>query len=157
MPDTEVDRNRLRHEVARRNAERLEAAKAAIDYGLVPSHCEPGMRAYIEVGQPVGNFLRAVISNDLMDAAARADGTNLHRLRDYALFLHNEAPSGCYGSPDAYRSWVRQDGLEGLYSYRAGREARDEGLKVDDFTQLSTDEQFRRGWSERDLELREVA
>lgn len=79
----------------------------------IPSHCEPSMRAYLELGRPVGSFLQAVIANDLMDAAFRADDENAASLRDYALLLRNVFPDAAYGSRHAYTAWVGQKGLSG--------------------------------------------
>lgn len=33
---------------------------------------------------------------------------------DYAMFLHNEAPCGCFGSPEHVKDWIAQGGLAGL-------------------------------------------
>ncbi len=65
---------------------------STINYELLPEHMREGMRRYIEKGAEVGSFLMAVLSNDLMEAAGRADHINLERLADYAHFLYNYAP-----------------------------------------------------------------
>ena len=44
-------------------------------YG-VPSHMHEGIVAYIETGRPVGGFLTALLSNDLMGALGKADLQN---------------------------------------------------------------------------------
>ena len=85
-----------------------------IDYGRLPEHMQDGMRLYIEKGIPPGSFQRAVLENDLMEAFRRADDTNAFRMRDYAVFLHSQAPCGCYGSPQHVKDWIAHRGLEGL-------------------------------------------
>ena len=41
---------------------------------------------------PIGHFLTALISNDLMETIGRADGTNTKVLPLYAKFLYNHMP-----------------------------------------------------------------
>lgn len=77
------------------------------DYSLLPAHCQGGMRRYIEEGIAPGDFMLAVLSNDLVGAASRADNTNINRLKDYALFLYNEVPSTCWGSREKVDAWMQ--------------------------------------------------
>lgn len=44
----------------------------------------------------------------------RADAENTAAMAAYARFLHNEAPCGCYGSPDHVKDWIAQGGLRGM-------------------------------------------
>ena len=76
------------------------------DYSKLPEHCRGGMKRYIEEGIPPGDFLEAVICNDLVQAFARADDTNITRLFDYANFLYNEVPSVCWGSKEKMLGWT---------------------------------------------------
>lgn len=85
-----------------------------IDYSRLPEHMRDGMRRYIENGIPPGSFQRAVLSNDLMEAFKRADDVNSAAMIDYARFLYNEAPGGCYGSPEHVKGWIAHRGLSGL-------------------------------------------
>lgn len=88
-----------------------------VEVGLgryVPEHCREGLRRYIACGRPLGDFLRAVVSNNFSNAVARADDTNLLRLHDYMLFLNNHAPRKCWGSEIAYGAWRDWGGLAGL-------------------------------------------
>ncbi len=79
----------------------------------IPGHCEPSMRAYLMRGQPVGSFLQAVLSNDLMDAAFRADSGNIAQLRTYALLLMGVFPDEAHGSRQKYNAWIESGGTEG--------------------------------------------
>ena len=48
-----------------------------IDYDAVPvDYMAAGMRRYIEYGIAPGSFMTAILCNDLMEAAQRADDTN---------------------------------------------------------------------------------
>lgn len=81
----------------------------------VPVTLAEGLIRYIDHGVPTGSFLEAVLSNDLMDAMARADIGNRYRVFEVAVFLHSVAPRGCYGSRDAVAEWIRHRGLAGLH------------------------------------------
>lgn len=83
-----------------------------LDYHLIPEHCREGMQRYIEQGILPGDFLRAIICNDLVEAASRADIINRYRLYDYAGFLF-QAPSGCWGSEEKMQAWHDRRGLSG--------------------------------------------
>jgi hypothetical protein len=61
---------------------------------------------YIAQGCPVGDFLSAVLANDLSDAVGRADDENMANLPAYVAYLYNEAPPACRGSREAVRSWI---------------------------------------------------
>lgn len=76
------------------------------DYSLVSEHCRGGLERYFEHHIPPGSFLTAVLSNDLMDAARRADSANQYRLFDYCRFLETYAPRSSYGSPEAVQKWL---------------------------------------------------
>lgn len=75
---------------------------------------------YIVQGHPVGDFLAAVLSNDLTKAVTKADAMNLPRLPDYVAFLNNVAPVGCFGSPAAFNEWLRTGGVTGRQRLRDG-------------------------------------
>ncbi len=53
---------------------------------------------YAQEGRPTGGFLRAVLANDLIEAATKADDENALLLLEYARFLYNHMPSDCWGS-----------------------------------------------------------
>lgn len=80
---------------------------------LIPEHMHGGMLRYIEKGIRPGDFLTAVLSNDLFGAVGRVDTTNRHRLFDYTTYLYNYAPGSCWGSGEAVKAWVESGGLEG--------------------------------------------
>lgn len=94
-------------------AELMRDAEDGLDR-YIPEHCREGLRFYIARGRPVGDFLRAVLSNSFTDVLAHADDTNLFCLHGYMLFLYNDAPPDCWGSKEAYGAWCKQGGLAGL-------------------------------------------
>jgi len=73
---------------------------------LIPAYMWGAVERYMVNRIPGGSFLTALFSNDLIEAFARADCENGENMRRYAQFLHNYAPRGSYGSPEAVRSWL---------------------------------------------------
>jgi len=78
----------------------------------IPKHMHQGVALYISKHQPPGDFLRAVLQNDLQDACGRADDMNIEALHVYCAFLYNHAPSGCWGSKGVVKEWLSQDSSE---------------------------------------------
>ena len=65
--------------------------------------------AYFEQRRPTGDFLAAVISNDLVGAFSHADDSNTRAMRDYVFWLYNYAPArsiGVWGSREAVAAWL---------------------------------------------------
>lgn len=83
------------------------------DWSLIPDHMRAALRRYIALGIPPGSFLEAVLSNDLKNAFGRADDENRRRLFEWVRFLYNYAPTGCWGSPDTVKDWIKSGGIEG--------------------------------------------
>lgn len=69
--------------------------------------------AYVQTGRPVGDFLQAVIANDLRNAVNYADDENLQNLPAYIGYLVNKVPGTCWGSREAYKAWIDHAGLKG--------------------------------------------
>ena len=91
-------------ELSERDIEMLET--------LVPENLRGALRRYIEFRIPPGDFLRAVLSNDLFEAVGRADMASLAALPNLVIWLHNYTPSGCHGSPAAFAYWLSPEGEE---------------------------------------------
>lgn len=72
----------------------------------VPMHICDGIVNYIVHRKPPGEFLHAVLCNDLTKAVMHADALNLANVGATALFLYNEAPGICRGSPDTVKRWL---------------------------------------------------
>ena len=84
-----------------------------INYDLLPPHMQHSVREYIEKGHPVGNFLRAVLENKLVESFGRADQENLRAMYNWASFLYNEMPCEARGSKEAVDAWIKKGGLAG--------------------------------------------
>ena len=74
----------------------------------LPAHCIGGLENYFYHRIHPGDFLYAVLCNNLMEAASRADYINQHSLYIYAAFLYNEAPIGSYGSKENVEKWLAE-------------------------------------------------
>ena len=73
----------------------------------MPEHLEESLTLYAEHGVPTGDFLRACLANDLLEAAGRADGQNIHNLGVIAAYIYNELPRGSHGSREAVDAWLK--------------------------------------------------
>jgi hypothetical protein len=91
----------------------LEATMKPLNYSLLPEHIREGVRLYIEDHIPPGDFLTAVIQNNLTQSFARADHINsermfdiVRRMFDIVRFFYTEAPSQCWGSKEQMDEWL---------------------------------------------------
>ncbi len=72
----------------------------------IPPRMMSSIRRYIDNGDPVGDFLSAVISNNLKEAVGRADDENLANLPAYVAYFYNEAPGNSWGTPETMQAWL---------------------------------------------------
>ena len=77
------------------------------------SHMIASLDAYIETGRPLGDFLTAVVQNDLSKAISHGDLDNLRNLPALVAYLYNKAPSVCWGDRELVLNWMRDGGLKG--------------------------------------------
>ena len=87
-----------------------EEAIADFDKHGVPAHIRKGLIAYCTERRPVGDFLTAVLSNNLREAVARADNENAANLHGIVRWLYWHAPGLSWGSPQAVKAWLSRDG-----------------------------------------------
>ena len=78
-----------------------------IDYDTIPPTILSALRRYADDHMPTGGFLRAVLSNDLMEAVGRADVESLAALHSIAGYVYNEMPGNCHGSREVYDKWTQ--------------------------------------------------
>ena len=97
--------------------ERKKDIEKGIDL-LVPDHIKSGVRRYIFEGCPVGDFLTAVITNNLEESFMRADGINLARMGDIVRFFYQYAPMGSRCSSENMELWMEAGGLRGIYEVK---------------------------------------
>lgn len=74
-------------------------------YGLLPDYMRAAARRYLEDGDLPGDFLLAVLRNELVQAVLRADGTNRAVLPVWVRWLYNEIPYNAWGSAERVAAW----------------------------------------------------
>lgn len=76
------------------------------DHSLIRPDIKDALRQWGAREHPfVGDFLRAVLSNDLMEAVGRADDDNIRTLPAICSYVYMELPSRCHGSPEIVKEW----------------------------------------------------
>jgi hypothetical protein len=82
-------------------------------YHGLPQRMWGGMKRYLENGIPPGDFLTAIICNDLCEAVSRADDENAELFRAYVRFLYNCVPGGAWHTHDNFKAWCASHGFIG--------------------------------------------
>ncbi len=72
----------------------------------VPAHMHEGYLRYLLNGIRPGDFLCAVLENNLRDALLRADPGNRPTLIYHVRFLLHHGPAACWGSPEHVTAWI---------------------------------------------------
>ena len=83
-----------------------------MDYTKIRLDIIAAIRGYADQHYETGNFLRAVLRNDLTDAVGRADEDNLKVLPEIVGYCYNEIPSACWGSPEKVKDWLAAKHVE---------------------------------------------
>ncbi len=83
-------------------------------YGMsIPDYMHEGLARFVATGQLPGNFLQAVLCNNLKESVAQADDKNMFVLPAYANWMYNHAPSEAQGSHEKMMVWRSIGGLAG--------------------------------------------
>ena len=82
---------------------------------LAAMHMVTSVRDYVFDGLPPGDFLEAVMKNDLFEACAKADEVNARLIGNYGKLL-TQIPRGAWGSKKSVNSWIAIGGLNGILS-----------------------------------------
>lgn len=91
-------------------ANALTAANTYPNPDLCPQSIKNSLNNYIVNRVPTGDFLRAVLENNLRESIGRADDNNLPVLHHIVSFLYNECPAACWGSPEKVKKWLNEKG-----------------------------------------------
>lgn len=76
------------------------------DPDLCPPHLVEAFQRYVQYGVPPGDFLQAVLRNDLTEAIGRADHENLILLPAIVSYVYNRMPHNCHGSGEIVAAWI---------------------------------------------------
>jgi len=82
------------------------------DYDISDSIKE-SLERYVEHRIEPGGFLMACLSNNFTEAVSRADMHNILRLRGIMLYMCNEIPMNCWGSPEVVSGYLKGPQSEG--------------------------------------------
>lgn len=74
----------------------------------IPERMMESLYLYINCRVRPGDFLTAVLCNDLKEAVGRADDENMRNLPAYVAYLYNKAPAICWGSKGKFIDWVEK-------------------------------------------------
>lgn len=80
---------------------------------LVPEHIQGALKRYYEDGIPGGDFLHAVLCNNLAGAFRQADSKNLTRLRYIVQWVYWVLPASAWGNSEAVEAWMALGGMRG--------------------------------------------
>jgi hypothetical protein len=84
----------------------------ATPWELVPAHMREGLIEYVEHGHlDHGDFLHALLTNDLRMTFQTADHVNRKHVWEWLQFLFNYTPSTCWGSVEKVKAWQQRKGL----------------------------------------------
>jgi hypothetical protein len=78
------------------------------DPARCPAVIVESLKRYADHGVPTGDFLRAVLENDLKEAVGRADHINGPALAHIVSYCYNEIPSTSWGSPAKVEAWIEK-------------------------------------------------
>lgn len=96
-----------------------EATETYFDRGVfLPVWMIHTLKEYVIRGVTPGNFMYAVLSNDLKEAFGRADECSASAMRTLVTFCYNEIPGNAWGSPEIVDNWVKSGGLKGQNASR---------------------------------------
>jgi hypothetical protein len=83
----------------------------SVNYDGLPEHMREGARLYVEQGVEPGDFMVAVLTNNLMLSFSRADRINIRAMDAWCDWLWNECPGNAWGSPEKVTAWIESGGM----------------------------------------------
>lgn len=70
----------------------------------MPDNTREAIDDYVKYGE-CGDFLEAVLTNNLTEAVRRADDHNLEALPAIVRYAYNHIPAECWGSREKIKAW----------------------------------------------------
>ncbi len=77
---------------------------------MIPERIKEAIDRHAQEGCPCGDFVTAVLENNLMEAFSRADDENEIKMGEIIRYCYNEIPGNCWGNKERVRAW-REQGL----------------------------------------------
>ena len=84
------------------------------DLKRVAPVAQESLAAYVEKGRPLGDFLKALIMDKLMETITRADDRNIHLLKELGMWVYWNVPTSARYTQENYETWIRSGGEEGI-------------------------------------------
>ena len=109
---------------------------------MIPKHTKEAIDRYVEQGYPTGDFLRAVLTNNLYDAACYADNENRDALYDIVIYLFNYLPYCSFGTIEKVKAW--------LQAHKTNRRLTYENTTIDIDSAIEFDKKRRTEFYERE-------
>ena len=82
---------------------------AHVKWDMIPNPAmRSGLGLYLTTGRLPGDFLQALLSNNLIDTFARADPTNFPLLQKWCWWMHGEFPYTAWGSKKKMLAWSKE-------------------------------------------------
>lgn len=72
----------------------------------IPEWMKYDIDNYVKKRVEPGQFLTAVLENNLFESVSRADPESLIHIADLCKYINNKIPSECWGSKDKVSSWL---------------------------------------------------
>lgn len=76
------------------------------DASLIEPRFREAIDRYVGDGIPPGQFLRAVLANDLLGAINRGDESALDNLPHIVDYIYTRVPFAAWGNRVAVREWI---------------------------------------------------
>jgi hypothetical protein len=84
-----------------------EALEALTNDITIPPQLTAGLYRYLSQRIPTGDFLRAVLENNFMEAISRAHpGLTLSSIKSLCTLMYTVFPSSAFGSHEAVDAWL---------------------------------------------------
>jgi len=83
-----------------------KSCKTSFDIDNLPVEIGESLHRYVEHATKTGDFLRAVLANDLFGAMRRADLDNRSRIYEIVAYIYNNLPDTCWGSYSKVDEWL---------------------------------------------------
>lgn len=72
----------------------------------IQDHMMEGIKRYVEDGIRPGDFLTAIICNDLTNSVWRADETNMRNIPAFVEYFYNRVPLSIWKSKENMEAWI---------------------------------------------------
>lgn len=79
----------------------------------LPPGCFESIELYVMEGISGGDFLNAVMENNLREAFGRADNAHRDALFEIVSYCYNNIPGECWGDKDRVIQWMHHQGMKG--------------------------------------------